>query len=100
MSNADSSAEALRKANGTREGEPPHYKVQRIREALAHDRRVGKLELAVTVRAGKALITGSVPSPEVQSAISEVVKEVAPELELHNQTVVAAYPESEEVERL
>ena len=80
--------------------EPPHYKVQRIREALAHDRRVGELELGVTVRAGKVQISGTVPSPEVQRAIGEVVREVAPELEPHNHTTVAQFPEGEEVERL
>jgi hypothetical protein len=80
--------------------EPPHYLVQRIREALAHDPRVGELELEVTVRAGKAVVSGTVPSEEVRQSVAEVLHEVAPELEGHNQTSVASYPEGGEVESL
>ncbi len=80
--------------------EPPHYQVQRIREALAHDPRVGELELEVSIRAGKVLVAGAVPSPEVQQGITEVVKEVLPHLEVHNQTSVAHYGTPEEEERL
>ncbi len=80
--------------------DPPHYQVQRIREALAHDRRVGELELQVTIRAGKVLVAGTVPTEEVQRAVAEVVAEAVPGLEVHNQTTVASFPEGEEVERL
>jgi osmotically-inducible protein OsmY len=96
----DSSSSETVQPAGHNQDEAPHYKVQRIREAMAHDPRVGELELQVTVRAGKAQISGTVPSPEVQQAITEVAGEVAPELELHNHTTVASYPEPEEVERL
>ena len=80
--------------------EPPHYQVQRVREALAHDPRVGELELEVTIRAGKVFVAGSVPTTEVQQAVTDVVHEVVPELEAHNQTSVASFPEGQEVERL
>lgn len=80
--------------------EPPHYQVQRVREALAHDPRVGELELEVSVRAGKVFVAGTVPTPEVQRAVTEVVQEVVPELEPHNQTSVGSFPEGQEVERL
>jgi len=80
--------------------DPPHYQVQRIREALAHDRRVGELELQVTIRAGKVLVAGTVPTEEVQQAVAEVVAETVPGLEVHNHTTVASFPEGEEVERL
>jgi osmotically-inducible protein OsmY len=100
MSDPSQTPESLRPHETAEDQEAPHYKVQRIREALAHDRRVGELEIAVTVRAGKALISGTVPSPEVQRAIGQVAHEVCPELELHNQTTVASFPEGEEIERL
>jgi osmotically-inducible protein OsmY len=80
--------------------EPPHYKVQRVREALAHDPRVGELELDVNIRAGKVLVAGTVPSKEVQKGITEVVEEVLPDLEVHNQTRVGQYRTPEEEERL
>lgn len=87
--------------DGTKESEePPHYQVQRVREALAHDPRVGELELDVNIRAGKVLVAGTVPSKEVQQGITEVVEEVLPDLEVHNQTTVAHYGTPEEEERL
>ncbi|HJP67078.1 MAG TPA: BON domain-containing protein [Actinomycetota bacterium] len=84
----------------TDQPEPPHYLVQRIREALAHDHRVGELELEVTVRAGKAFVSGTVPSEEVRLSVTEVLHEVVPELEAHNQSSVASFPEAREVESL
>jgi hypothetical protein len=84
---------------GDRE-EPPHYQVQRVREALAHDPRVGELELEVTIRAGKAFVAGTVPTDGVRRAVTDVVGEVVPDLEVHNQTAVASFPEGQEVEKL
>lgn len=92
--------ETVRSGRTGAQPEPPHYQVQRLREALAHDRRVGELEVNVKIRAGKVLITGTVPSGDVQRAISGVAAEVLPDLEIHNHTAVASYPESDEVERL
>jgi hypothetical protein len=80
--------------------EPPQYQVQRIREALAHDPGVGELELDVNIRAGKVLVTGTVPSSEVQHRISELVREVLPGLEVHNQTQVVHLETPDEEERL
>jgi hypothetical protein len=80
--------------------EPPHYQVQRVREALAHDPRVGELELEVSIRAGKVFVAGTVPTTEVQQAVSDVVGEVLPELDVHNQTSVGSFPEAGEVETL
>jgi len=76
----------------------PHYLIQRIREALAHDPRVGELELAVNVRGGKVFITGTIHSDERRRAVSEVVEEVVPDLEVHNQTQVALRDDGEDVE--
>jgi hypothetical protein len=54
----------------------------------------------VSIRAGKVLVSGTVPSPEVRNGITEVVKEVLPALEVHHQTTVARLGEPEEEERL
>jgi osmotically-inducible protein OsmY len=80
--------------------EPEHYRLGRIHEALAHDPRVGELELRVQIRAGKVLVAGTVATAERQRAVTEVVREVVPGLEVHNQTVVGSFPEPGEVERL
>jgi hypothetical protein len=87
-------------SNQAQHEEPPHYQVQRVREALAHDPRVGELELEVTIRAGKAFVGGTVPTDEVRRAVADVVSEVVPDLEVHNQTAVASIPEGQEVETL
>jgi len=62
--------------------------IQRVREALAHDPRVGELELQVNMRAGKVFLTGTVASEPRRQAISDVLAERFPELEVHNQTTV------------
>lgn len=80
--------------------EPDHYRLARIHEALAHDPRVGELELRVQIRAGKVLVAGTVATLERQRAVTEVIREVVPDLDVHNQTVVGSFPEAEEVERL
>ena len=72
--------------------EPKHYLVQRIREALAHDPRVAEMELQVTVRGAKVFVSGVVSTEERCRAIEEVVREKAPELELHNEVEVAVPP--------
>ena len=69
--------------------EAPHYLVQRIREALAHDPRVAELELEVTVRGSKVFIAGTVPTEDRRSAITDVVQRTAPNREVHNETRVA-----------
>ena len=77
------------------------YVVQHVREALAHDPRVGELELAVDIRGGKLFVTGSVLTEERRSAVSQVAGEVCPDLELHNQVRVAEPPAGEpDVERV
>src|SRR5439155_899760 len=40
--------------------DPPHYLIQRVREALAHDPRVGELELRVKMVGEKVFVTGTV----------------------------------------
>jgi osmotically-inducible protein OsmY len=68
--------------------EAPHYLIQRIREALAHDPRLGELELGVNLRAGQVYVTGSVHTEHRRAAVFEVVREVAPDLRVHNQVTV------------
>ena len=66
----------------------PHYQVQRVREALAHDPRVGELELRVKMAGGKVFVRGAVPTEERRRAVGEVVHEILPDVEVHNETHV------------
>ena len=96
---ADHEEEVERAPRG-RTTEPPQYQVQNVREALAHDHRVGELELQVTIRGGKVMIAGTVPTAEVRDAVTHVVREVLPEAEVLNHTTVASFPEPEGAEPL
>jgi hypothetical protein len=68
--------------------ESPDYLTQRVREALAHDPRLGELELGVDLRGDRLFVTGSVHTEERRAAIDDVVREIAPDLEMHNQVQV------------
>jgi osmotically-inducible protein OsmY len=78
--------------------EPPHYLIQRVREALAHDPRVGELELRVKMVGPKVFVTGSVPTNERRRAVAEIVHEVLPDAEVHNETTVTTLAEADEEE--
>jgi hypothetical protein len=68
----------------------PGYELERIRQALATDPRVGEPELSVDLIAGRLLITGSVPSDRVRDAIEEVVSELGLGMSLDNRVTVAS----------
>ena len=68
----------------------PGYELERIRQTLATDRRVGEPELSVELIAGRLLVTGSVPSRRVRDAIAEVVEEIARGVPLDNRVTVAS----------
>jgi osmotically-inducible protein OsmY len=76
------------------------YVAEHIREALAQDDRVGELGVEVTLTPGGVFLTGEVATPERQEAIGEVVHEVVPDREVHNQVGVMDYPEPGEAEQL
>lgn len=76
------------------------YVAAHVQEALARDRRVNEPELAVTVIAGRVLVRGQVPTAERQEAVTEVVRECCPDLEVENRTTVARFPENEGVEKV
>ena len=82
------------------EEQPPHYLVQRVKEALAHDGRVNELELKVKIYGQKVFVTGTVPTPERRDAVDEVLREVLPGFEIHNETTIATLEEPTQVETL
>jgi len=78
--------------------DPPHYLIQRVREALAHDPRVGELELRVKMVGEKVFVTGSVPTDQRRRAISDVVREVLPDVEVHNEATVTTLADADQEE--
>ena len=76
------------------------YAVGHITAALAGDPRVGEQGLEVTVTAGRVFVHGTVPTPERRDAVTAVVAELAPGLEVRNETKVATYAELDEPEEL
>jgi hypothetical protein len=81
-------------------GEPKHYLIGRVREALATDPRVNELTIQVTVAGDKIFLTGTVATAERRDAISAVVEELLPEYEIHNETTVQSYQAAPEPETL
>ena len=73
-------------------GHESEYLVQHVREALAHDPRVGELELGVDLRGSRLFVTGEVLTEERRAAVEQVVRELSPDLEVHNQVRVAEPP--------
>jgi hypothetical protein len=75
------------------QGGPPDYLVGHLEDALARDPRVSEQGLRVSVAARKVFVTGTVSTPDRRRAVDDVVAELLPGYELHNQAVVADYPE-------
>lgn len=80
--------------------EPEDYAVQRLREALASDQRVGELGVQVRTVAGKVFLTGHVATAERQQAVGAVAGEVLPDYEIHNDTLVTPVMEGPRVEKI
>jgi osmotically-inducible protein OsmY len=80
--------------------EPEKYLVQRIRDVLAADPRVGELHIDVTIRGDRVFLTGAVPTSERRDVIAGLVREVLPDHQVHNHVTVEAISGSPEVESL
>jgi len=81
-------------------GEPKQYLIGRVQEALAHDPRVGELDIQVKVVDRKVFLSGAVATSVRCAAISEVVKELLPGYQIHNEVEVAARDEDPAAEEL
>ena len=89
-----------RPAEHALEEESPHYLVQRVREALAHDERVAELEIKVKVFGKRVFLTGDVATQERHEAIDEVLAELLPDHEIVNETRTQPLEEPTQVETL
>lgn len=76
------------------------YVAAHVHEALARDPRVNEPELQVSVVKDRVLVTGVVPTEERRAAVTEVVREQVPDLEVENRTTVARLPDAGGTEQL
>jgi hypothetical protein len=74
-------------------GEPKQYLIGRVQEALAHDPRLGELDIQV-------FLSGAVATSVRRAAIAEVVNELLPDYQIHNEVEVAARDEDPAAEEL
>jgi osmotically-inducible protein OsmY len=71
----------------TTESQDP-YLGERIRTALAQDSRVNELGVQVTLVGSRVFVTGTVATAERQQAVTIVIAEQFPDLEVHNDVTV------------
>lgn len=80
--------------------EPPQYVASRIREALAEDERTTELGIRVLVRGDRVFLQGQLSGEPRRERVHEVVREVAPDLEIHDELSVVGADEPTDEERL
>jgi hypothetical protein len=76
------------------------YLVEHVRDALAHDPRVGELDVAVAIEDETVVLSGTVASPQRQEAAADVVRALLPDHHVRDETEVADFAESTETEHL
>ena len=70
------------------------YLAEHVREAIAHDPRVGELGVNVEISGETVVLAGTLRSAQRQEAASEVAHDLLPDHEVRNETVVESdYPE-------
>lgn len=79
--------------------EPAVYTAQHIKDALIHDHRVGEMTLEVTLAGGRVFVAGQVMTEQRRDAVPEVVRTIAPDLDVVNEVTVVPCdePEGQEV---
>jgi hypothetical protein len=76
------------------------YLIEHIRDALAHDPRVGELDVAVDIHDETVVLSGPVASLERKEAAAGVVRDLLPDHHVRDETEVADFAEPTEVEHL
>lgn len=80
--------------------EPPQYVAEHIRDALRKDPRVGELDVQVRITGNRVFVNGNVTTADRQRAITEIVEELLPDIEVCNETSIQSAPETEDQETL
>ncbi len=76
------------------------YLVERVRTALALDPRLNELGIVVTIVDRKVFLHGTVSTAERLCHITEVVRELLPDHDVHNEVAVDAPTIPHEREKL
>lgn len=86
-------------ASGAGDQENPDYLLAHIRQALAEDGRTAQQDLKILLDGNKLVVKGECCTPLRCQAIEDVIRSVAPNLEIHNQVTLThhAAPERAEV---
>ena len=84
----------------TQPTDPPQYVAERIRSALASDRRVSEIGIGVKIVGNRVQLSGAVATRERRALVEEVVRELLPEHDVQNDVVVQEMTESQRAERL
>ena len=79
---------------------PKGYREEELRQALASDPRVAEPELDVTIAGDRVVISGTVPTEDRRTAVTDVTREHCPDLAIDNRTVVPALPTTDDEERV
>ena len=80
--------------------EPKSYVVAHVREALARDSRANELHVDVTIAGKRVFLTGEVASDERKRSVTQVVQELLPDYDVHNETSVPPLDEPGDAEEL
>jgi hypothetical protein len=73
-------------AEGQRQ--PEQYVVAEVNEVLAHDPRLGELDVQVKVVGQQVFLTGAVPTAARHALVGRVVDELLPDHQVHNEVEV------------
>jgi osmotically-inducible protein OsmY len=84
----------------TQPTDPPQYVAERIRSALASDRRVSEIGIGVKIVGNRVQLSGAVATRERRALVEEVVRELLPDHDVQNDVVVQEMTESQRAERL
>lgn len=80
--------------------EPPVYTEARIEQCLADDPRVAELGLRATVQPPRVFLRGEVPSAQRRDRAAQIVRELLPDFEVHNEIAVTGTAEPDSAEEL
>jgi uncharacterized membrane protein len=81
-------------------GEVPQYWAARFRRGLAEDARTAELGVRVSVRGNHVHLSGEVATEQRKAALEGVLREMAPEMPIHNDVRVSGAAEPTSMEEL
>jgi osmotically-inducible protein OsmY len=84
----------------TQAADPPQYVAERIRAALAADRRVSEIGLVVKIVGTRVQLGGAVATPDRRALAEEIVRQLLPDHEVQNDIKVQEVADSQRPERL